>query len=1044
VVNFLRVSFFDRTLLPLYANHQAQTYFSISLYLFVAILLCGILAVLAYLFSLSSAQDGEKRSEYECGFEPFDNATRLPFDVHFYLVGILFLIFDVEIALLFPWVLGLRTISWFGFYLMLGFILILAVGFLYEWKRGALIWPSRQQEALYTHVGSKNVVTLQAGIYATLPPLTSIKQWNMMITVKAHAKLTKRLENYLIQRDFIIRKAVLDTVESYLTTLKFIRNTVLTAVKLLTPFRALAESFQRSVRTPALSATVILPTRARMPNIAHLYRLINKIVTQGRLLYNRFENDDCVEKTNVRYLARTEIERITSRKRTLNRIFRQCSIRLNALKTRRGYKFKKLKLTLELTKHILAGVRNVMIQAKRFRRLDRRKYRSQSRRHIVTAVKSDINFYLASHNLTKLQQANKKKDLPSAIYRCKKAALSCVTAHTIKTLYLWHRYGLKQYRFFQQTKRKRWHQKNKDRKVTAFYAAKNTLRSSRRTRRRAYRIRANKVKDATQRLQKYNKPKGRLQLSIIAPPLFVWEKGSYADNFFSSFLPELSLTAVLIVILFILSIELGRKQSKKALALNSLTALQYGLFFLSAMYAFDLFFSGSALIFGGYFSITLYTSLLKLMTVLSVLFILTSSRSYVQIHNRHLLEYPFMLVLALLFILLLIGANHIVASFVALVGFSLNVYVLILFDVTNKTAREAGIKYFYLSALSSGLILYSIFLLFVAVGTGNFYEINFILINHTELVITARELLHFGFIILLTGLFFKLSAFPGNLWAADIYEGSPDPIMSFFMLPSKIAVLAFTLRLLTTAFDSFIPLWQPLVATSAGVSLVWGCITALAERKTKRFIAYASINQIGFLLLGLASASFSGYTATLLYLVIYVITNVIFLSVFLHAKRQDGSALIYLTDFRGLGMRYPTYRWMLAIAVLSIAGIPPLAGFFGKYYLLLHAQEQGLYGLVILGLATSLCSTYYYLKLIKILWFEGMERILLVNCNITIVQQGLIRVSEFLLWTFPLYAVLLTILLDAAVESLFTLPGESTSVDATLVSYTNPSQHYPV
>ena len=133
------LSFFERMLLPVYSSYHTQTYYGLALYLFLAAAVCSLLAALAYIFSLSSVQDSEKRSEYECGFEPFDSATRLPFDVHFYLVGILFLIFDVEIALLFPWVLSLRTCGWFGFYLILGFIFLLSVGFLYEWKRGALI-----------------------------------------------------------------------------------------------------------------------------------------------------------------------------------------------------------------------------------------------------------------------------------------------------------------------------------------------------------------------------------------------------------------------------------------------------------------------------------------------------------------------------------------------------------------------------------------------------------------------------------------------------------------------------------------------------------------------------------------------------------------------------------------------------------------------------------------------------------------------------------------------------------------------------------------
>jgi NADH-quinone oxidoreductase subunit A len=144
-----RQTLFYETLDAFLAGYQAQTYHGLLLYVVLAALLCSLLAVVAYILSVSTNQDTEKRSEYECGFEPFDSATRLPFDVHFYLVGILFLIFDVEIALLFPWVTGLRIIGWSGFYLMLGFLLLLSLGFLYEWKRGALIWPSKQQEQPY-------------------------------------------------------------------------------------------------------------------------------------------------------------------------------------------------------------------------------------------------------------------------------------------------------------------------------------------------------------------------------------------------------------------------------------------------------------------------------------------------------------------------------------------------------------------------------------------------------------------------------------------------------------------------------------------------------------------------------------------------------------------------------------------------------------------------------------------------------------------------------------------------------------------------------
>jgi NADH-quinone oxidoreductase subunit N len=206
------------------------------------------------------------------------------------------------------------------------------------------------------------------------------------------------------------------------------------------------------------------------------------------------------------------------------------------------------------------------------------------------------------------------------------------------------------------------------------------------------------------------------------------------------------------------------------------------------------------------------------------------------------------------------------------------------------------------------------------------------------------------------------------------------------MVPVKVAVLTFVIFVLGASFDALSFIWQPLVVLSAVASLIWGCFAAFFELKTKRFLAYASINQMGFLLIGIASGTIEGYRATLIYLFFYVAINLIFLIVFLNTRRSDGLSLIYLTDFRRLAETNWSATFFVALALFSIAGIPPLAGFFGKYYLLLYAQEQGLYGLVIVALATSLISTYYYLRLIKIFWFENGVGVRKVTCRISIGQ----------------------------------------------------------
>lgn len=255
------------------------------------------------------------------------------------------------------------------------------------------------------------------------------------------------------------------------------------------------------------------------------------------------------------------------------------------------------------------------------------------------------------------------------------------------------------------------------------------------------------------------------------------------------------------MILTFLAIELGAGRSKRELASESFSALATTLIFVIALYTAQLLFGETASLFSGYAVTSTYVVALKLLTTITGRFILVGSSKYMSTHTRHLLEYPIVLTLAVLFMLLLVGSNHLVSSFISLVGFSLNLYVLILFDATSAVAREAGVKYFYLSTISSGLILYGIFLVYVVLGTGHFYEMHLAL---SSLVVSGgaeNNLLSLGIVFMLTGLFFKLSAFPGHLWAAEVYEGSPDPITAFFMLPVKVAVLGFTVQLFTVALE---------------------------------------------------------------------------------------------------------------------------------------------------------------------------------------------------------------------------------------------------
>jgi NADH-quinone oxidoreductase subunit N len=225
----------------------------------------------------------------------------------------------------------------------------------------------------------------------------------------------------------------------------------------------------------------------------------------------------------------------------------------------------------------------------------------------------------------------------------------------------------------------------------------------------------------------------------------------------------MTITLMLAAILSFMAIELGQGRSKKDLALESLYTLRTGLSFIVGLYLVQILFGSATALFNGYLIVTTYTTAVKLLTVFAGRFILSSSEQYIREHSRHLLEYPTVMTLAILFMVLLVGSGHLVSAFLALVGFSLNLYVLVLFDATTAVAREAGIKYFYLSTVSSGLILYSVFLIFIVVETGHIYEIGHFLSVQGELLSTSKDLLQLALTMLFVGLFFKLSAFPGHL-----------------------------------------------------------------------------------------------------------------------------------------------------------------------------------------------------------------------------------------------------------------------------------------
>jgi NADH-quinone oxidoreductase subunit N len=479
-----------------------------------------------------------------------------------------------------------------------------------------------------------------------------------------------------------------------------------------------------------------------------------------------------------------------------------------------------------------------------------------------------------------------------------------------------------------------------------------------------------------------------LSLIIKKKPLIEFESlynSSWID--LVGLLPEIYLSIIILAGLFIVAGSnfypkaniIEKKKNVTPLIYN---VILFGFIFTMVFYFisnFDFWTTGNIL-FNGYTVVDGYSSAIKTAVVFTTIVVFWNSKNYIKNNPRHLMEFPILVALTCLFLLILVSSYNLMTMFLGVVGFSLNVYVLLLYDSMNHASREAGVKYYYLSTFSSGLLLSGVFFAYLIFQTTDFLQIRMLLevykestenmhglgslLNHTPMLGIMLYFIIFGFL-------FKLAAFPCHAWAPEVYEGSPNPITALFVLPIKIATLGFFIRLLTYVFYDLYHIWSFIIWFASIFSMLWGCFGALVEKSFKKFVAFASINQMGFLLIGLACGSANGIRASLIYLLIYAVMNLGLFIIFLNTYEKNSNRNIsYLTDFAYFSKNNWLYSITLVIILFSMAGIPPLAGFFGKYYLLLHAFEEKLYSLVIVGMLCSLVSTYYYLRIIKIMWFE--------------------------------------------------------------------------
>jgi NADH-quinone oxidoreductase subunit N len=293
---------------------------------------------------------------------------------------------------------------------------------------------------------------------------------------------------------------------------------------------------------------------------------------------------------------------------------------------------------------------------------------------------------------------------------------------------------------------------------------------------------------------------------------------------------------------------------------------------------------------------------------------------------------------------------------------SLALYVLATFNRDQLKSSEAGLKYFVLSALSSGLLLYGCSLIYGFSGSTNFNVISNQL-NSSEYVLT------FGIVFILVGLAFKISAVPFHMWAPDVYEGSPTSVTLFFTMVPKIAALTVFIRFLYVPFLNLIDQWQMIIVFLSIASMLFGAVAAIGQTNIKRLIAYSSIGHIGYTLAGLATGSNEGIQSSIIYISIYVIMNLALFSCLLMLKRNN-QYYEDIDDLSGLSKNHPLLSLSLLVILFSLAGIPPLAGFFAKFYIFKAVIEQSMYFLAIVGLLSTVIAAFYYLRIIKIIYFD--------------------------------------------------------------------------
>ncbi len=434
-------------------------------------------------------------------------------------------------------------------------------------------------------------------------------------------------------------------------------------------------------------------------------------------------------------------------------------------------------------------------------------------------------------------------------------------------------------------------------------------------------------------------------------------------------LPELFLAVIIMALLMFGVFQKGGRDEQ------NVTTFRYVVFMavialLLAVLLSSMLAGERLLTFGGMFISDGYGVFCKVLVLLGSAGTLIIAKGFLERQGMARFEYPILVVFATLGMLMMISANDLIALYLGLEMQSLSLYVIAAFQRDDTRSTEAGLKYFVLGAVASGMLLYGMSLVYGFTGTTNF-DVLAKMFGGAGGESPGTGII-FGIVFILAGLAFKVSAVPFHMWTPDVYEGAPTPVTAFFAVAPKIAALALFMRVMVGPFGDLLAQWQQIIIFISIASMILGAFAAINQRNIKRLMAYSSIGHVGYALIGLAVGSEAGVRAVLIYLAIYLFMNIGAFACIL-CMRRGGRMVEGIDDLAGLGKTHPLVALALVIFMFSMAGIPPLAGFFGKLFVFQAAIEAELYSLAIIGVVTSVVGAFYYLRIIRIMYFDDAE-----------------------------------------------------------------------